>query len=323
MKRFLIVLSLICTSLLANANIVTKNFVLNSKYKYNVMIYTPDNTTGNLPTLFFVPGSGESTTNVNDLYINGPFHYIQLGWKPNFIVIGIQPPNGGPGNWQFVRNALDSLFKPQYRIDQNRWYMTGLSYGAATIYTYIQAAPDASFIKPAAIIPMSYVIGGQCGDFYAGTDILCGTDLRFQNIPAWGFCGNQDSFFQKMQRYFQLLTQARYNAQFTVLPGEGHCCWNTRYDPNYKLNGLSIYDWMLQYNNLVAPLPITLVNFQAIANDIELVLTWETDMESNSSEFIVERSTDGTNFADIAIVPTHATDGNSSIPLLYSYTFNF
>lgn len=281
----------------ASAGITTKVFSMTGYGNYNVIIYTPDNSTGNLPAIIFFPGSGESTTNVNDLYINGPLHFIQGGWKPNFIVIGAQMNNGKPGPINWVKNVLDNLSDPTYRIDWNRWYMTGLSYGCGTIQGYIQGQTDPLYRKPTAIIPMSCVVDAQCGDFYANTDSLCGTDLRFLTIPIWGFCGRADSFYDKMFRFYTRVIQGGGMVKFTTIPNQGHCCWNTNYDPNYKESGLSIYDWMLQFpGNL--PLTWGYFRYNSSSNKLE----WSTQVEENVDHFEIEESDDGSNWETIGQV---------------------
>lgn len=48
------------------------------------------------------------------------------------------------------------------------------------------------------------------------------------------------------------------------------------------------------------PLPVRLVNFQARATAAAVQLTWRTASEVNNAHFVVERSTDGTNFVPLA-----------------------
>ncbi|HMH35107.1 MAG TPA: hypothetical protein VK543_18855 [Puia sp.] len=66
-------------------------------------------------------------------------------------------------------------------------------------------------------------------------------------------------------------------------------------------------------------LPVTLTYFHASANDQGIKLDWQTNMESNNSVFIIQKSTDGFNFVDVASVATKANNGNSDAPLTYSY----
>src|ERR1700749_4964538 len=206
---------------------------------YNVIIYIPDGTKSVLPAFVFIPGSGETGTNANLLYTNGPLNFIKSGWAPPFVVVGIQTPNAiGPNPGQtppFVQDALDKLLaNPAYFIDKNKLYLTGLSYGAAYVSSYIQYQTDALIHQPAASIIMSSPIYGLSGNYYSGNMALSGNDLRFKNHPAWGFCGNQDAPYDPMNQYFTLLAKAGYsNNKFTNFTG-GHGPWNQFYDPNYK-----------------------------------------------------------------------------------------
>jgi hypothetical protein len=66
-------------------------------------------------------------------------------------------------------------------------------------------------------------------------------------------------------------------------------------------------------------LPIGLAYFNLSHNDAGILLTWQTNMESNNSHFIVQKSIDGSNFTDIATIASKAVNGNSDIPLKYEY----
>lgn len=70
---------------------------------------------------------------------------------------------------------------------------------------------------------------------------------------------------------------------------------------------------------MAGTLPITLASFNIIHNDGGLLLTWQTNTESNNAAFIVQSSNDGTHFTDIATIASQAPNGNSNTPLNYSY----
>ena len=70
-------------------------------------------------------------------------------------------------------------------------------------------------------------------------------------------------------------------------------------------------------NDIPVTLPVTLVFFTATRHNDEAVLQWETAQEQNSSNFIIERSSDGISFGAIGNV---AAAGNSNTPLNYSFT---
>ncbi|HEY4334711.1 MAG TPA: LamG-like jellyroll fold domain-containing protein [Puia sp.] len=68
---------------------------------------------------------------------------------------------------------------------------------------------------------------------------------------------------------------------------------------------------------LSAPLPVTIAGFNAARSGSESVLQWQTATESNSREFVIERSADGKTYAEIGSV---TAAGNSHTLLNYSYT---
>jgi len=74
-------------------------------------------------------------------------------------------------------------------------------------------------------------------------------------------------------------------------------------------------------NTTNSPLPITLHAFTATLQDqcAAVKLDWSTDLEQNSKDFTIQRSTDGNSWNDIGIVPAA---GNSSVRKNYSYTDN-
>lgn len=64
-------------------------------------------------------------------------------------------------------------------------------------------------------------------------------------------------------------------------------------------------------------LPVELISFTAVRQDNNVNLQWKTAQESNSSHYIVEKSTDGNVFTAAGTV---AAAGNSNNTLLYNYT---
>lgn len=57
----------------------------------------------------------------------------------------------------------------------------------------------------------------------------------------------------------------------------------------------------------LAALPVTLTDFKGVVNNKQVVLTWKTSAEINSSHFDVQNSTDGINFETIGTIPSHGT----------------
>ncbi|MEJ8802188.1 Ig-like domain-containing protein [Pontibacter sp. H249] len=70
-------------------------------------------------------------------------------------------------------------------------------------------------------------------------------------------------------------------------------------------------------DNVVTPLPITLVSFSATANKLGVELNWKTASEINNDKFIIERSSDGKTYTTIGEVKGN---GNSNVAINYSFT---
>ena len=63
-------------------------------------------------------------------------------------------------------------------------------------------------------------------------------------------------------------------------------------------------------------LPVTLINWSALYTGSNIALKWTTTSEKNASHFIIERSFDGVEYSDVAML---FAVGNSSISNNYSY----
>lgn len=321
MKKLIFLLVALFTFLNSNALIREKVFASDAFGRtFNVAIYTPDGVTpSNMPVFIFIPGNNEVGTDVNKLYVNGPLLFVKNNnWKPNFMIVAIQGKNLWPSG-SLIRITIDSLIQRNYGINPEKIVLSGLSAGAACIFDYVKTTPNNLYKKPSAIIPMSITIGTQCGDFYAGTDVLCGTDLRFGDFASWGFCGSNDSHYEKMNRFWLRLSQAGYVSKFTS-SNTGHCCWNTHYNPSYKENNLNIYDWGFQFplNNL----PVMFGEFKGSYRNSVTNLSWVTYSEQNNSHFIIEKSVDGgATYQQVGKVDTKATNGNSDVKTKYNFEF--
>jgi hypothetical protein len=143
---------------------------------------------------------GEENTNIDGLYVHGPLNFIKYGnWKPSFIVVGIQPCFGWPGN-NFTNPMLQYLVSnAAFHINPYKITLTGLSAGANATFAYI-LQPNAP-VKLAAAIAFSYAVSGSClsnpTDYWS--NYLCAADEPWHYLPYWGLCGTGDSFLWKTE----------------------------------------------------------------------------------------------------------------------------
>lgn len=83
-----------------------------------------------------------------------------------------------------------------------------------------------------------------------------------------------------------------------------------------KSNGLRNYSLFIKNYALTAPLPVTLTSFQALLKNNSSELAWSTTSHTNFSHFVVEKSTNGKDFSEAAVLFADANSDNS-------YTFNY
>jgi hypothetical protein len=84
---------------------------------------------------------------------------------------------------------------------------------------------------------------------------------------------------------------------------QSHDAWTQTYNPNFKENGLNIYEWMLQYQRAESILPVTLTNYRIISAERQgVTIGWSTTAELNNQYFSIERSTDGESYTAIGKV---------------------
>ncbi|MBJ6144597.1 PA14 domain-containing protein [Hymenobacter sp. BT559] len=61
------------------------------------------------------------------------------------------------------------------------------------------------------------------------------------------------------------------------------------------------------YNQMTAAILPTLLNFEAVADNLQVALNWETAAEENCTEFVIQKSRDGKTFTDLLRRPGGAT----------------
>lgn len=59
-------------------------------------------------------------------------------------------------------------------------------------------------------------------------------------------------------------------------------------------------------------LPITLLSFEAVAKENEVLIEWSTASEENNSHFIIERSSNGNHFSELATIAGQGTSNNAT-----------
>ena len=208
-----------------------------------------NSTTKKYPLLIFLHGSGESgngTTDLSRVLNNAVPNLIKnqlfpasfISGDKNYSFIVISPQFKG---WPLPADvdAVISYSIDNFRIDETRIYVSGLSMGGGATWDY--AAVYAG--KIAAIIPICGASAPNAGK---------AKNIADANLPVWAF-HNEDDYtvpVNNTKDYISMINS--FNpaplAKMTLWPTGGHNAWTKASDPAYKEDNLNIYQWMLQYH---------------------------------------------------------------------------
>ena len=185
------------------------------------LLYLPneyESKEGKWPLLLFLHGRGESRGPLSTVKKWGPPRLIERGESFPYVVVSPQCPEAE--SWDQSRQEvlllelLDHLAK-QYKIDQDRIYLTGLSMGGYGAWRLAADHPE----RFAAVVPICG--GGKPQD----ADKLKG-------LPIWAFHGTDDPAVP-LQRSVEMVEAIKKagstTIRFTTLEWIGHNSWEAAY----------------------------------------------------------------------------------------------
>ena len=191
----------------------------------------------------------------------GPALMQQNGkWDTNLPMVTLSPQMGGIGGGNELKrlNAFIDYAVTTYNIDESRIYVTGWSQGGFLSLLYASEYPQ----RVAAAVSIS---GGLPLDADRYVSDVCNID----SVPVWLFHGDSDtvvdveSSINTVDYYLQNCQPINF-PRLTVFEGQGHVIQTPVYvlkamqngiqnysaDPNYQQYDISLFDWLLQYQNL-------------------------------------------------------------------------
>jgi predicted peptidase len=198
--------------------------------KYVVFVpkqYTPEKPH---PTILFLHGAGEQGDDgQNQVKVGLGAAIRKSEEKWNYIVIFPQKPKGPGGFNQHEKLILDILekTKKEYKVDEKRLYITGLSMGGMGTWSLICKYPD----------------------MFAAAAPVCGRGNpaeapKIKDLPIWNFHGDKDNAvpIKGSQDMIDALKAAGGNPKFTIYPGVGHNSWDKAY------NDEKLEEWFIQHS---------------------------------------------------------------------------
>ena len=206
--------------------IFEKEITVTARLKYLLALpdgYGDEETkAGRWPLLVFLHGAGESGDDLEKVKAHGPPKLIAAGDRA-FPCIVVSPQSPGRGWNPDVLAALVDEICREYRVDEDRIWLTGLSMGGFGTWALAAARPD----RFAAIVPICG--GGNPSE----ADKLVG-------IPIWAFHGAKDFVvpLAASQQIVDAIKEKGGDPKFTVYPEAGHDSWTETYaDP-------ALWDWL-------------------------------------------------------------------------------
>jgi predicted peptidase len=177
------------------------------------------------PLLLFLHGAGERGDDLELVKVHGPPKHIDEGRDFPFIVISPQCREGVFWQPAALLDLLDEMIA-NYRVDESRQYVTGLSMGGFGSFELTALAPR----RFAAVVAI-------CGGIYwPHRETLVDT-------PIWAFHGDADDLvpFNQSGELIEWIQANGGNAKLTVYPGVGHESWHVPYGDD------EIFDWLLAH----------------------------------------------------------------------------
>lgn len=263
------------------------------------------------PLIVYIHGNGDrgpgNIIALDSLTRNGLPQYLSSGSFPvsftsggkqyRFVVLSPQFldwPNAGQ-----IASVVD-FAKRNYKVDTTRIYVTGMSMGGGVCWEYAGSNSIVSH-KLAAIVPI-------CGA--TTPNQTTSNNIALANLPVWATHNAIDytvdvNVTNTIVRQINEQSPAppNPNAKKTIFQVASHDAWTQTYNPNFRENGMNIYEWMLQFQRGESILPVTLTNYKIVSAEKQgVTIGWTTTAELNNQYFSIERSTDGETYTAIGKV---------------------
>ncbi|HRP56085.1 PKD domain-containing protein, partial [Agriterribacter sp.] len=211
--------------------------------------------TKKFPLIIFLHGNGErgdgSAAQLPRVLVNGPPKLINQGKFPSSFTVGgesfsfivISPQSKEPTNYVPSIDALVKYCISKYRVDEDRIYLTGLSLGGYMSWRYAsRSKANASRIAAMLLV---------CGGVLPRDGEAC--NIASSKMAMWGTNNSGDTgappwkLDSCVKAVNACIPPPDPKAKLTVFNANGHDAWSKTYDPNFRENGLNVYEWMLSY----------------------------------------------------------------------------
>lgn len=207
------------------------------------------------PLLIFIHGIGElgdgSEGQLKRILKNGVTKLIEKKKFPNSFTVNGQTSSFIIISPQFRKNyrdadAVTSLIDyciANYQVDESRIYLTGLSMGGGISWVYARKSA-ANAGRLAAMLTV-------CGNTNASSSGIA--NIAAASLPVWATHNSDDPIVTSTNSVNWITGLNAYRpvinpkALLNIFNSTSHDAWSKTYDPDFKPNGLNVYEWLLSH----------------------------------------------------------------------------
>lgn len=198
--------------------------------KYQVCVPAGYDAAKPMPLILFLHGSGEQGDDgakQSSVGIGPAIRKNPQAWAP-FLTLLPQKPRarGGFGDFEDLILAQLEKTKKEYKVDEARIYLTGLSMGGMG----------------------SWMLAGKHPQMWAAVAPVCGAGNpadapKMKDLPIWNFHGDKDTAvpIKRSEEMIEAVKAAGGKPKFTIYPGVGHNSWDKAYQEE------KLWEWFLQH----------------------------------------------------------------------------
>ncbi|NBL64240.1 prolyl oligopeptidase family serine peptidase [Flavobacterium sp. NST-5] len=199
---------------------------ISQKKELQYALHLPEDLKSKKPLIVFLHGSGEKGSDIEKVKVHGPFKYLKTNNIDSYV-LAPQCPENEYWDSETLYKLIQKIQK-EYKIDESRIYLTGLSMGGWGAWNLAFAHPEMF----ACLVPI-------CG-FVDRVPMI--ENCKIQNMPIRMYHGLLDDVVDVNYsiEIYRKLQKCNKNITFTIFDDANHDSWTRVYD------NPEIYNWMLQ-----------------------------------------------------------------------------
>ena len=253
-----------------------------------------------------------------------PEEFIVNGQTYRFIVITPQFSLTEFTNIEQIEACYQYVVS-HYKVDIDRFYIIGNSYGGAYLWDYLgdNSSNPAKIAAAVNVAGASLPNDTKCAFMANAMLPLIACHNTNDNVVQYSW---SQQYVNRVNFFMPVGAEQASLMGFTPPVAQHDATWMSL-DLNPSLYGsyatqldgkVNVYEWLLQFRRFLNPLPVQFASFNAIKLNYKSQLNWSTANETNSRGFEILRSSDGNSWNVLHFENSASTGGHGQ----YDFTDN-